>query len=100
MRILPNKHPRHLFSFWSFSSGRLYDVGAYSRLDSYYIFTIFSRTVSVSLFSIKKTKKKEHSSKFIQSICNFFPFFIGGRGSFEAGYLFSVLTIRVCAGCL
>ena len=37
---------------------------AYSKLDPYEIFTIFSHTFSVSLLSINKTKKKEHCSNF------------------------------------
>ena len=44
----------------------------YSRLAAYEIFTVFSHTFSVCLFSISKTKKKEYCSNFIPSIYEFF----------------------------
>ena len=35
--------PRVLIKFLDLESGRLFEVGAYSRLDAYEIFTIFSK---------------------------------------------------------
>ena len=50
----------------------------------------------VRLFSINKTKKKEHFSNLIPSICNCF-FFGRGESFFEAEHLLRFLAISVGA---
>ena len=68
------------------------------RLGAYKIFTIFSHTFSVSLFSIKKTKKKEHCFNFIPIIYDFFGGAGGGEGGSRllgAGRLLTFLAVRV-----
>ena len=39
---------------------------------AYQTFTIFSHALSVSLFSINKSKQKNHCSNFIPTICDLF----------------------------
>ena len=58
--------------FLDFSAGRLFEVGAFSKLGAYQSFAICSHTFPVSLFSINNTKNKGHCPNFIPSICVIF----------------------------
>ena len=68
------------------------------RLGAYKIFTIFSHTFSVSLFSIKKTKKKEHCFNFIPIIYDFFGGAGGGGGKALIGG-WTLINIFGCQEC-